>query len=78
MLTMEKDRDPIAWSGFSAQEIQRRRMVFWMLYMTDAGEVSSIGIIFGVGAHFLSLVESRYWTTCKLSVWAALHRHRGS
>jgi hypothetical protein len=78
MLTKEKDRDPTAWSGFSAQEIQRRRMVFWMLYMTDAGEVSDIGLVSGVGAHLLSQVESRYRTTSKLSVGVALHRHRGS
>jgi hypothetical protein len=78
MLTMDKDRDPIAWSGFSAQEIQRRRMVFWMLYMTDAGEVSMCESEHEFGAHPLSLVESRYWTTSELSVGAALHRHRGS
>jgi hypothetical protein len=53
-------------------------MVFWMLYMTDAGEVSKCELEHGVGAHPLSHVESRYRAPSELSVGVALHRHRGS
>jgi hypothetical protein len=78
VLIAEKDRDPTAWSGFSAQEIQRRRTVFWMLYMTDAAEVSDHELVFSAGVHWSSHVESRYWETSQLPIGFTLHRYGGS
>jgi hypothetical protein len=49
------DRDPAAWKIFTPEDIQRRRMVFWMVYATDASEVRRGTLSLGSSDHLRAL-----------------------